>query len=119
MDWFNYLIDEGWDDIQMRGLGGSWELIDVEGDVSGGGARDYPSTGFDTGHGTLELSYQFEFLRGQEDARSLAQELADELDRLKLGFPYIVKSLKVIEANNGGTRYAYAVIEAKITAQYN
>ena len=124
MDWLNYLIDAGWDDIQMRGLGGSWELVDVEGDVTGGGMRSWPSTGADNGHGTLELVYQFQFDRGEyEDARSLAGELEDDLERLKLGMPYIVERLEVTDANNStsgnGSEWAYAVIEVKITAYYN
>lgn len=124
MNWLNYLSDEGWDDINMRGLGGSWELVDVEGEVTGGGMRSYPSTGSDTGHGTLSLVYQFQFDRGDyEDARALSEELADELHRMKLGFPYSVDQVKVIEASNStagnGSEWVYTVIDVKVTAHYD
>lgn len=124
MNWLKYLSDQGFDDITMRGLGGSWELVDVEGDVTGGGARPYPSTGFDTGYGTLSLVYQFQFEPGDyEDARALSEELADDLYRLKLDFPYSVDQVKVVEANNStagnGSEWVYAVIDVKISGNYD
>jgi hypothetical protein len=124
MNWYDYLVDEGWDMIRMSGLGGAWELADVEGEVSGGGARAYPSTGFDKGSGTLHLTYQFLFDDGEyEDARSLAGELADDLERMKLGFPYSVRRVDVDDASNStapnGNSWAYCGLDVKIEAHYD
>ena len=121
MNWADYLVDQGWDLIRMPGLGGAWELADVEGDVLGGGPRDWPSTGFDNGSGTLYVTYQFLFDDGEyEDARSLAGELADDLKRMKLGMPYTVGRIDVDDASNStapnGNSWAYCMLEVKITA---
>lgn len=124
MDWYDYLIDQGWDEIRMRGLSGVWELVDAEGDVNGGGVRSYPSTGYDTGHGTLSVSYQFQFADNEyEDAQSLAGELADDLERMKLDFPYVVKRIDVEDASNStamnGSSWAYCLLEVAIEAHYD